>query len=56
MTPKQAIMKHILGDNAYGAKAIREYITSQVAAYTIPPKRAALLLGRWTGTHIKIGI
>lgn len=29
---------NILGDKAYGAKTIREYITSQGAAYTIPPK------------------
>lgn len=29
---------NILGDKAYGAKAIREYIISQDAAYTIPPK------------------
>ena len=29
---------NILGDKAYGAKAIREYIVSQDAAYTIPPK------------------
>ena len=32
---------NILGDKAYGAKAIREYITSQNAAYTIPPKDSA---------------
>ena len=29
---------NILGDKAYGAQAIREYILSQEAAYTIPPK------------------
>jgi len=29
---------NVLGDKAYGAKAIREYIDSQEAAYTIPPK------------------
>lgn len=29
---------NVLGDKAYGAKAIREYITSHNAAYTIPPK------------------
>ena len=29
---------NILGDKAYGAKAIREYINSQDAAYTIPPQ------------------
>ena len=29
---------NILGDKAYGAKTIREYITSQNAAYTIPPR------------------
>ena len=29
---------NILGDKAYGAKAIREYIDSQNATYTIPPK------------------
>ena len=29
---------NILGDKAYGAKAIRDYIDSQNAAYTIPPK------------------
>ena len=29
---------NILGDKAYGAKAIREYITSQGATYTIPPR------------------
>ena len=29
---------NILGDKAYGAKAIREYIESQNASYTIPPR------------------
>ena len=29
---------NILGDKAYGAKAIREYIDLQNASYTIPPK------------------
>ena len=29
---------NILGDKAYGAKVIREYITSQGATYTIPPR------------------
>ena len=29
---------NILGDKAYGAKAIRDYIDSRNAAYTIPPK------------------
>ena len=29
---------NILGDKAYGAKAIREYIDLQDAAYTIPPQ------------------
>ena len=29
---------NILGDKAYGAKAIRDYIDSQHAVYTIPPK------------------
>ena len=29
---------NILGDKAYGARAIRDYIESQNAAYTIPPK------------------
>ena len=29
---------NILGDKAYGAKAIREYIDLQNATYTIPPK------------------
>lgn len=29
---------NILGDNAYGAKAIRDYIDSQRGSYTIPPK------------------
>ena len=29
---------NILGDKAYWAKSIREYIDSQNAAYTIPPK------------------
>ena len=29
---------NVLGDKAYGAKAIRQYIDSQEAAYTIPPK------------------
>ena len=28
----------ILGDKAYGAKAIRKYITSQGSAYTIPSR------------------
>ena len=31
---------NILGDKAYGAKAIREYITSQDALYTIPPRES----------------
>ena len=29
---------NILGDKAYGAKVIRDYINSQDAAYTIPPQ------------------
>lgn len=29
---------NILGDKAYGAKEIRDYITGQNAVYTIPPK------------------
>ena len=29
---------NVLGDKAYGAKAIRDYIESQEASYTIPPK------------------
>ena len=29
---------NILGDKAYGTKEIREYIVSQEATYTIPPK------------------
>ena len=29
---------NILGDKAYGAKAIRDYIVGQEAKYTIPPK------------------
>ena len=29
---------NILGDKAYGAKAIREYIDLQNAVYTVPPK------------------
>lgn len=29
---------NILGDKAYGAKVIRDYIVSQQACYTIPPK------------------
>ena len=29
---------NILGDKAYGAKAIRDYINSQDAVFTIPPK------------------
>ena len=29
---------NILGDKAYGAQAIREYIVSHDATYTIPPK------------------
>lgn len=29
---------NILGDKAYGAKEIREYLQSQAARYTIPPK------------------
>ena len=30
---------NILGDKAYGAKKIHEYITSQGATYTIPPRK-----------------
>lgn len=30
---------NILADKAYGAKAIRDYITDKGAKYTIPPKR-----------------
>ena len=29
---------NVLGDKAYGAKAIRAYITAHEASYTIPPK------------------
>lgn len=29
---------NILGDKAYGAKSIRDYIISREASYTIPPK------------------
>lgn len=29
---------NILGDKAYGAKKIKEYITEQNAVYTIPPR------------------
>ena len=29
---------NVLGDKAYGTVAIREYITSRGATYTIPPK------------------
>ena len=29
---------NVLGDKAYGAKAIRDYIESREASYTIPPK------------------
>ena len=29
---------NVLGDKAYGAQAIRDYILSQDATYTIPPK------------------
>ena len=29
---------NILGDKAYGAQTIRDYIVSQEASYTIPPK------------------
>lgn len=29
---------NILGDKAYGAKAIREYIVQHNASYTIPPR------------------
>ena len=32
---------NILGDKAYGAKTIRDYIVSQEAHYTIPPKENA---------------
>ena len=32
---------NILGDKAYGAKAIREYIVMHNATYTIPPKNDA---------------
>lgn len=32
---------NILGDKAYGAQTIRDYIVSQDAAYTIPPKSDA---------------
>ena len=33
---------NIIGDKAYGAKAIREYITQNEAKYTIPPKSDTL--------------
>ena len=33
---------NILGDKAYGAKAIRDYIDSQNATYTIPPKSVVI--------------
>lgn len=33
---------NILGDKAYGSCEIREYITSQGATYTIPPRENAV--------------
>ena len=33
---------NVLGDKAYGTVAIRDYITSKEATYTIPPKTNAL--------------
>ncbi|MEK4106323.1 MULTISPECIES: transposase [Paenibacillus] len=32
------IGSHILGDKAYGSEAIRNWITTKQATYTIPPK------------------
>lgn len=32
---------NILGDKAYGAQTIREWITAQGGNYTIPPKKSA---------------
>ena len=32
----------VMGDKAYGTKAIRDYITSRGATYAIPPKANAL--------------
>lgn len=33
---------NVIGDRAYGAQAIRDYITAQGGRYTIPPKSNAL--------------
>jgi len=33
---------NVLGDKAYGTAAIRDYITSKEASYTIPPKANTL--------------
>ncbi|OCS87064.1 transposase [Caryophanon latum] len=33
--------RHVLGDKAYGAQAIRNQLTSQGASYTIPPRTNA---------------
>ena len=43
----------ILGDKAYGAQTIIEWITAQGGNYTIPPKKVHQTPGVSTGTCIK---
>ena len=46
---------NVLGDKAYGAKAIRDYIESQEASYTIPPKNDVLIRGPLIGMLTRKG-
>ena len=47
---------NILGDKAYGAKAIRDYIDSHNAVYTIPPRSNINDPCLWTGIFTRSAI
>lgn len=44
---------HIHGDKAYGSEAIRNWITTKQASYTITPKRIVKTHGKLIGSSIK---
>ena len=47
---------NVLADRAYGAKAIRAYISEQGASYIIPPQSNVSALDQWIGGYTKNGI
>lgn len=47
---------NIIGDKAYGTKAIRDYIAGQNAVYTIPPRKTVSILGPVTFRSTRSGI